>query len=41
MSEYVAFLRNLAEMLKSFGKVIDELGEKVDEFADLHLNPWH
>ena len=39
MSEYVDFLRNLAEMLKSFGKVIDELGEKVDEFADLQIKP--
>ena len=39
MSEYVDFLRNLAEMLKAFGKVIDELGEKVDEFADLQKEP--
>ena len=39
MSEYVDFLRNLAETLKFFGKVVDELGEKVDEFADLQIKP--
>jgi outer membrane biosynthesis protein TonB len=35
LNEYVIFLKNLAETLKSFGKVVDELGEKVNEFAEL------
>ena len=39
MNEYVIFLKNLAEMIKSFGKVVDELGEKVNEFAELQKKP--
>lgn len=39
MKEYEIFLKNLAEMLKSFGKVVEEIGEKVNEFAKLQEKP--